>query len=191
MHLGSLLDSWDPCGKAKPTYVHHIIRWVEAQLRILELEPVIRMSHENISVEEFYCKFAPVVWILFWFWNCMTECSKHIGWHSTWALWDKQKYVNINSLIGANLQFLKNNRNVLVTHSYNWLYPKLDFFCKNANFQYFIRQSLIWPHPNSAHTVKRNILAKIDFENTLLWNMKKVQNFNVIRAIESFQPLPN
>ena len=90
----------------------------------LPLEPVIRMSHENISVEEFYCKFAPVVWTLFWFWNCLTGCSKHIGWHSTWALWDKQKYVNINSLIGANLQFLKNNRNVLMTHSYNWIVGK-------------------------------------------------------------------
>ena len=40
MHLGSSLDSWDPWGKAKPSYVQYIIRWGEAELCILELTSV-------------------------------------------------------------------------------------------------------------------------------------------------------
>ena len=37
MNFESPSDSWDPCGKAKPTYVQYIIRLVEAKLCILEL----------------------------------------------------------------------------------------------------------------------------------------------------------
>ena len=40
MHFGSPLDSWDPCGKAKPSYVQYIIGQGEAELRILELTSV-------------------------------------------------------------------------------------------------------------------------------------------------------
>ena len=40
MHFGSPSDSLDPCGKAKPSYVHYIIRQGEAELRILELTSV-------------------------------------------------------------------------------------------------------------------------------------------------------
>ena len=97
-------------------------------LLLFQLEPVIRMSHENISVEDFYCKFAPNFEFVLIFKKCMTECSQQICLHSTWALWDKAENwedlnikVNINWTTGANLQFLKFNRNVLVTHSYNWL----------------------------------------------------------------------
>ena len=40
MHFGSPSDSWDGCGKAKPSYVQYIIRQGEAKLRILELTSV-------------------------------------------------------------------------------------------------------------------------------------------------------
>ena len=40
MHFGSPSDSWDPCGKAKSSYVHYIIRQGKAELRILELTSV-------------------------------------------------------------------------------------------------------------------------------------------------------
>ena len=36
MHLGSTSDFWDPCGKAKLSYVHYIIRQGKVKLRILE-----------------------------------------------------------------------------------------------------------------------------------------------------------
>ena len=40
MHFGSPSDSWDPCGKAKPSYVQYIIRQGKAKLRILKLTSV-------------------------------------------------------------------------------------------------------------------------------------------------------
>ena len=40
MHFGSPLDSWDQCGKAKPSYAQYIIREGEAELDILELTSV-------------------------------------------------------------------------------------------------------------------------------------------------------
>ena len=40
MHFGSPLDSWDPCSKAKPSYVKYIIRQGEAELCILGLTSV-------------------------------------------------------------------------------------------------------------------------------------------------------
>ena len=62
------------------------------------LEPVIRMSHENISVVDFNCRFAPnfefccdSFEFCFDFQKCMTECIRYICLHSTWALWDKVK----------------------------------------------------------------------------------------------------
>ena len=39
MHFGSTSDSWDPCSKAKPSFVQYIIRQGEAELRMLELTP--------------------------------------------------------------------------------------------------------------------------------------------------------
>ena len=39
-HFGSPSDSWDPCIKAKLSYVHYIIRQGKAELRILELTSV-------------------------------------------------------------------------------------------------------------------------------------------------------
>ena len=40
VHFGSPLDSWDRCGKAKPSYAQYIIRQGEAELQILELTSV-------------------------------------------------------------------------------------------------------------------------------------------------------
>ena len=40
MHFGIPSDSWDPCGKAKPSHVLYIIRLGEAELCILELTSV-------------------------------------------------------------------------------------------------------------------------------------------------------
>ena len=40
MHFGSPSDSWYPCGRARPSYIHYIIRRGEAKLRILELSSV-------------------------------------------------------------------------------------------------------------------------------------------------------
>ena len=55
------------------------------------LEPVIRMSHENISAIDFDCRFAPKFEFVLIFKKCMNECSQQICLHSSWALWDKQK----------------------------------------------------------------------------------------------------
>ena len=40
MHPGSPSDSWGLQGKVKPSYVHYIIRWGEAKLRMLKLTSV-------------------------------------------------------------------------------------------------------------------------------------------------------
>ena len=40
MHFVLPSDSWDPCSKAKSSYVHYIIRQGEAELVILELSSV-------------------------------------------------------------------------------------------------------------------------------------------------------
>ena len=47
MHFGSPSDSWNPCGKAKPSHVQYIIRQGEAELHILELTLVF---HHLFSV---------------------------------------------------------------------------------------------------------------------------------------------
>ena len=38
MHFGSPSDSWDPCGKARPSYVQYIIRQGEAKASTLYLK---------------------------------------------------------------------------------------------------------------------------------------------------------
>ena len=40
MHFGSPSDSWDPCGKAKPSHLHYIVKRGKAKLCILELTAV-------------------------------------------------------------------------------------------------------------------------------------------------------
>ena len=40
MHFESPSDSWDPCGKAKPSHVQYIIKQGEAKLGILEITSV-------------------------------------------------------------------------------------------------------------------------------------------------------
>ena len=71
MHFGSPSDSWDPCGKAKPSYVQYIIRQGEAELCILELTSVFHqfpsvgpkqmcaLAHLGCTCEagtSYYCK---------------------------------------------------------------------------------------------------------------------------------------
>ena len=73
------------------------------------------MSHENFSVADFDCRFAPNFEFCFDFKKCLTGCSKQIGWHSAWALWDKTKICKQKRLIGANLQFWK------LTEMFSWL----------------------------------------------------------------------
>ena len=83
------------------------------------------MSHENISIVNFDCRFAPN------FEFCFDFLKMH-DWIQQAKLLTLNlslvRQVNKNRTTGANLQFLKFNRNVLVTHSYNWLYanPKLQ-----------------------------------------------------------------
>ena len=40
MHFGSPTDSWDPCGRGKPSYIQYIIRQGKAKLSIIELTSV-------------------------------------------------------------------------------------------------------------------------------------------------------
>ena len=56
MHFGSPSDSWDPCDKAKPSYVLYIIRQGEAELRILELSKVFH--HPPSVVPKQLCALA-------------------------------------------------------------------------------------------------------------------------------------
>ena len=58
------------------------------------LEPVIRMSHENISVVNFDCRFAPNFEFCFNFKKCMTVCSKQMADTQLEPCETKQKYVN-------------------------------------------------------------------------------------------------
>ena len=56
MHIGSTSDSWDPCDKAKPSYVHYIIEQGQAKLRILELTSVFH--HLPIACPKHLCDLA-------------------------------------------------------------------------------------------------------------------------------------
>ena len=58
MHFGSPLDSWDPCGKAKPSYVQYIIRQGKAELCILELTQVFH-HFPSIGPKQL-CALAPL-----------------------------------------------------------------------------------------------------------------------------------
>ena len=79
------------------------------------------MSQENISVVNFDCRFAPNFEFCFDFFKMHDWMQQ--GKLPTLNL-SLVRQVNKNRTTGANLQVLKFNRNVLVTHSYNWLYKK-------------------------------------------------------------------
>ena len=56
MHFVLPSDSWDPCSKAKLSYVHYIIRQGEAELGILELTSVFH--HLPIANPKQLCALA-------------------------------------------------------------------------------------------------------------------------------------
>ena len=52
MHFGSPSDSWDPCSKAKPSYVQYIFRQGKAELCILELTSVFHHLPSSVSPKQ-------------------------------------------------------------------------------------------------------------------------------------------
>ena len=56
MHFGPTSDSWDPCGKAKPSHVKYIISQGKAGLCSLELTSVFH--HLPIANPKQFCALA-------------------------------------------------------------------------------------------------------------------------------------
>ena len=59
MHFWSPSDFWDPCGKAMPSYILHIIRQGEAALRLLE--PTLVFHHLSSVSSKQLCALALVL----------------------------------------------------------------------------------------------------------------------------------